>query len=153
MMYSLSSAPASQPRNAILGQALSIASGLGFSYITSIPVWLRVNLATSLAVATMSKLAIIHPPAGAAAFSFASGALNWATMLVFLVGYVVTILISMLMNNWSVERQYPIYWGVPGAGVGTKTVQAVRARLLLRGERGRDEGDGDGDGAGDPKKV
>jgi CBS-domain-containing membrane protein len=150
MMYSLSSAPASQPRNAILGQAVSIAIGLSFSYITTIPVWLRVNLATALAVAAMSKFAIIHPPAGAAAFSFASGALNWATMLVFLVGYVITIMISMVLNNWSVERQYPIYWGVPGASEGGRAVKAVQARLLRGGGKGKDQG---ADDAGDPKKV
>jgi CBS-domain-containing membrane protein len=150
MMYSLSSAPASQPRNAILGQALSIAIGMGFSYATSIPVWLRVNLATAFAVAVMSKLAIIHPPAGAAAFSFASGSLGWGTMVVFMVGYIVTIAISMFLNNWSVERQYPIYWGVPGATQGGKAVKAVQTRLVREG-KGKD--DGHGGGAGDSKKV
>jgi CBS-domain-containing membrane protein len=110
LLYCLSSAPASQPRNAVAGQVLSIAVGLGFGRATQLPAWLRVNLATSLAVSLMAKLGVIHPPAGGSAFTFASGPFGWRAVVVYLVGVVVSILAAVLINNWSVERQYPIYW-------------------------------------------
>ena len=64
LQYGLTGAPASQPRNAILGQAVAGAIALAFTYIP-VPVWLQQALGPAFSVAAMCRLGIPHPPAGA----------------------------------------------------------------------------------------
>jgi CBS-domain-containing membrane protein len=73
LQYSLTAAPASQPMNAVLGQAISLAIAIGIGSISGLDLWLRQSLATALAIMTMAKLGLTHPPAGAAALIFAGG--------------------------------------------------------------------------------
>jgi CBS-domain-containing membrane protein len=111
LLYGLTAAPASQPRNVILGQTVSLAISLAVSYIDSMEIWMRQSLATALAVTCMVKLGITHPPAGASALIFSSGLLDWTHMLMMIVGNVIAILAATLINNISNKRQYPMYWG------------------------------------------
>ena len=114
LLYGLTAAPASQPRNAMLGQAIAVSISLGVSYAEGMTVWMRQTLATALAVAAMVKLGITHPPAGAAALLYASGNHGWGNMLMMLVGNVIAIGSATLINNFSETRQYPMYWtGLP----------------------------------------
>ena len=115
LLYGLTAAPASQPRNAMLGQAIAVSISLGVSYADEgMSLWMRQSLATALAIAAMVKLGITHPPAGAAALLFASGSHGWGNMLMMLVGNVIAIGSASLINNISKSRQYPMYWmGVP----------------------------------------
>jgi CBS-domain-containing membrane protein len=112
LLYGLTAAPASQPRNAILGQVISLTISLAVSYIDSMEIWMRQSLATSLAVTCMVKLGITHPPAGASALIFSSGLLDWTHMLMMIVGTVIAIVTATLINNISNKRQYPMYWAV-----------------------------------------
>jgi CBS-domain-containing membrane protein len=112
LLYGLTAAPASQPRNAILGQAVSMTISLALSYIDSMEIWMRQSLATAIAVTCMVKLGITHPPAGASALIFSSGLLDWTHMLMMIAGYVIAIVTATLINNMSNKRQYPLYWGV-----------------------------------------
>jgi CBS-domain-containing membrane protein len=112
LLYGLTSAPASQPRSAIAGQTIAMTISLAISYADNVSIWMRQALATSLAVATMAKLGVIHPPAGAAALLFASGSFGWGNMLFVLVGNVIAIGAATLINNFSEYRQYPIFWGL-----------------------------------------
>mmetsp|Transcript_11288 Transcript_11288/g.27175 ORF Transcript_11288/g.27175 Transcript_11288/m.27175 type:complete len:80 (+) Transcript_11288:660-899(+) len=59
----------------------------------------------------MVKCGVIHPPAGAAAVIFSTGNFTWIQMGMMLVGNVLAILSSTLINNWSDKRQYPTFWG------------------------------------------
>ena len=88
LLYGLSAAPASQPKNAVLGQVVSLGIAIGIGN-TRMPLWLKQPLATSLAVAAMVKLGVTHPPAGAAALIYSSGNFGWGNMLFMLVGNVV----------------------------------------------------------------
>lgn len=76
LLYGLSSAPASQPRNTVIGQATSLAIAIVIREIlrSIVPdwVWLRQSLATALAVSFMVRFGFTHPPAGAAAYIFAT---------------------------------------------------------------------------------
>jgi CBS-domain-containing membrane protein len=78
-------------------------------------VWMRQALGTSLAVATMAKLGVTHPPAGAEALLFASGDYGWGNMLFVLVGNIIAIGAATVINNFSEYRQYPIFWGLQHA--------------------------------------
>ena len=64
LLYGLTPSPSAQPRNAIVGQAMSMTIGMSVSYMTFIPLWLRQSLGTSLAIAAMVKRGILHAPAG-----------------------------------------------------------------------------------------
>lgn len=113
LLYGLTAAPASQPRNAILGQAIALTISMAVSYADDkMELYMRQSLATALAVTAMVRLGITHPPAGAAALIFSSGALDWTHVLMMIVGNVIAIGTAVLINNLSEKRQYPVYWGV-----------------------------------------
>jgi len=111
LQYGLTAAPASQPRNAIVGQLLSLVIAQSIGQIDEMEVWLRQSLATALAIGTMVKLGITHPPAGAAALLFSSGRFVWDQVWIMLFANVVAILAATLFNNLHDKRQYPTFWG------------------------------------------
>ena len=112
LLYGLTSAPASQPRNAILGQTISLTIAVIFTkYCPFLATWMKQSLGTALAIATMTRLGITHPPAGAAALIFTGDEeLGWGNLLFMLVGTVLAILSATFVNNWSDKRQYPSFW-------------------------------------------
>ena len=112
LQYGLTAAPASQPRNAIVGQTLSLFIAYGIGSIEEMDLWLKQTLATSLAIAVMVKLGVTHPPAGAAALLFASGlpSLQQVGMMIF--GNVIAIVFAAIINNANEKRQYPTFWGL-----------------------------------------
>lgn len=110
LQYSLTAAPASQPRNAILGQAISVSIAIGMTY-TRLEQNVKKALATSLAIMCMARLGVTHPPAGAAALIFAGGGYSWAHLGIMLSGNILAILSATLINDMNVKRQYPTFWG------------------------------------------
>ena len=112
LQYSLTMAPPSQPRNAILGQTLSMTIAISLRYIDALPGWVKQALAPSLSIAAMARLGITHPPAGASALIFATGSLSWGSMGMTLVANVIVILIAVVINNFNQRRQYPLQWGL-----------------------------------------
>lgn len=110
LLYGLSSAPASQPRNAILGQCLSLTIAIIIGYAEPLTEGLRQSLATAVVIGAMVKLGVTHPPAGAAAILFATGGFGWGSMLFMLIADVLAILTATIVNNMSDSRQYPSYW-------------------------------------------
>ncbi len=112
LQFSLTAAPASQPRNAIYGTAMAGAVGICFSYIptTILPHWLRLALGTSCAITMMTKWGVTHPPGGALATLYCSGVYHWGHLVLSLMGCWVCILLSVMVNNLNERRQYPMYW-------------------------------------------
>ena len=118
LLFGLTAAPASQPRNAMMGQTVAVGIVLLLRYI---PGWenmsleWRASLSTALAVAAMVRLGLTHPPAGAASFLFALApkTLRGSHMGVLLLGNLICIGMATLLNNWSDRRQYPTFWGFP----------------------------------------
>lgn len=115
LQYGLTQAPASQPRNAVMGQAVAGAVSLAFTYIPEaiLPIWLRRAVGPAIAIATMVKCGFTHPPAGAHAVLFASGRYNFAFYALVIFSTAISIIPATLVNNMSRKRQYPTYWGVP----------------------------------------
>mmetsp|Transcript_2095 Transcript_2095/g.2997 ORF Transcript_2095/g.2997 Transcript_2095/m.2997 type:complete len:581 (+) Transcript_2095:145-1887(+) len=113
LQYGLTSAPASQPRNAILGQILSGIIVLPFTYIPEniLPIWLRQVIAPALANFSMAKVGVIHPPAGGAAMLLASGKFGFEFYGLMVAASVLSIIPCTMINNLSDKRQYPTYWG------------------------------------------
>jgi HPP family len=116
LLYGLTAAPASQPRNVVYGQIVSMTIAVLVSYAAILPVWLRQSLGAALAIAAMVKLGITHPPAGATALILTTAVStsqrsSWGNMATSLLGNVIAIGMSTVINNASNKRQYPIYWG------------------------------------------
>lgn len=112
LLYGLTAAPASQPRNILIGQAVSMSIALAISRFESMSSWMQESVASSLAIAAMVKLGITHPPAGASALLFATGQYGWDNMAWVLLGNFVAIVVATFINNLSDKRQYPTYWGL-----------------------------------------
>lgn len=106
--FGLTAAPASQPRSAFYGQAVSGAISLAFTYIP-MAVWLRQAIASSLAIAMMGKLGVLHPPAGAASILLASGQFGWRHYGLLLAATMLSLIPAVLINNSSTKRQYPTH--------------------------------------------
>jgi hypothetical protein len=113
LQYGLTAAPASQPRNVILGQIVAGAVSMAFTYIPDdiIPPWLRQAIAPAFAIGAMVKLGIPHPPAGAHSVIYAAGNHSWVFYALVVLCSAVSILPATIINNMSEKRQYPIYWG------------------------------------------
>eukprot|EP00551_Chaetoceros_affinis_P010720 CAMPEP_0203674010 /NCGR_PEP_ID=MMETSP0090-20130426/14602_1 /ASSEMBLY_ACC=CAM_ASM_001088 /TAXON_ID=426623 /ORGANISM="Chaetoceros affinis, Strain CCMP159" /LENGTH=354 /DNA_ID=CAMNT_0050539779 /DNA_START=62 /DNA_END=1123 /DNA_ORIENTATION=+ len=77
--YSLGDCPPAQPRNVILGSALSGTIAILTTYLpeTIVCSTLRIAFATSFSIAAMAALGIMHPPGGAIALVFALGGHHW----------------------------------------------------------------------------
>jgi CBS-domain-containing membrane protein len=112
LQYGLTAAPASQPRNAIVGQTLGLLIAHGVGQIDILEPWLKQTLATSLAIGAMVKFGVTHPPAGAAALLFSNGSRTWQQIGLMIFGNVVAIVCAAIFNNLSERRQYPTFWGL-----------------------------------------
>jgi hypothetical protein len=110
LLYALHSAPASQPRNVILGEAIAGAVSMTVSY-APIPQWLRRTLCPALGISAMAAAGVTHPPAGAHATIWADGQHNWYFYVFVVFCSAVSVIPATIINNLSVKRQYPVYWG------------------------------------------
>ena len=113
LQYGLTSAPAAQPRNALLGQLVSGAIALPFTYIPTwiLSPWVREAIAPAFSIFGMVKLGVVHPPAGATAVVLASGDYDWIFFALTIFVNVLLIFPAVVINNLSKKRQYPTYWG------------------------------------------
>mmetsp|Transcript_36399 Transcript_36399/g.88160 ORF Transcript_36399/g.88160 Transcript_36399/m.88160 type:complete len:165 (+) Transcript_36399:626-1120(+) len=111
LQYGLTAAPASQPRNAIMGQAVAGAVSLAVTYIPELylPVWLRRPVGPALGIATMVKLGFTHPPAGAHAVLYSSGKYGWTFYSLVVLSTVISVIPVTVVNNLSTKRRYPTY--------------------------------------------
>lgn len=134
LQFSLTAAPASQPRNALYGQLLSLSLAvLGRHHLAGVlPNRLLVPLIAALAIATMTKLGIPHPPAAAAVIAlFAQpNGFNVLTALLVFVGNLVAVCLAILINNLSDKRQYPVYWKF-GIDLGSIKKSATQIPLSI----------------------
>lgn len=96
-----------------MGQAISISIAIALNSINELSSSLRISLTIALAVASMVKLGITHPPAGAAAVLFAMNpAISWINMGFLLIANVLAIFSATLINNLTEKRQYPSSWSL-----------------------------------------
>ena len=112
LLYGLSSAPASQPRNVILGQVVAGAVSLSFTYIPDsvMSTWMRRAIGPAVAITTMVKLGIPHPPAGAHSVIYASGLYGWKFYFLVVLSSIISVAPATMVNNLSQKRQYPTFW-------------------------------------------
>ncbi|KAK0391476.1 hypothetical protein NLU13_0977 [Sarocladium strictum] len=118
--YSIES-PLAQPRNAILGQAISALTGVAICKLFLLSDnfeeyrWAGGALACALATSLMALTKTVHPPAGATALLAVIDDslvhLGWFLVPVMLLGCALMLVVALLINN--IERTFPIYWWTP----------------------------------------
>lgn len=130
LLYGLSSAPASQPRNVIWGQAVAGAVSMSFTYIPEdiMSTWMRRAVGPAFAITAMVKLGIPHPPAGAHSVIYASGLYGWKFYFLVVLSSIISVIPATMVNNLSQKRQYPTFWGYAPSSVMT------RIKRMLHGE-------------------
>ena len=119
--YNTIESPLAQPRNSILGHALSAIIGVAITKLFKFNSnfenlrWLAGGLSCGSASAFMTLTQTIYPPAGATALLASVDpqveALGWYLIPLVLLSSVLTLVTSLLLNN--VQRRYPTYWWTP----------------------------------------
>ena len=113
LLFGLTSAPASQPKNALYGPIIAGTSGLVLSYIPPYLFNLRLALSASISITMMAKLGVLHPPAGALAVMLVlDDEFHWGSLLQYVIGVVIAIGIATVVNNLNEKRTYPQYWNM-----------------------------------------
>eukprot|EP00546_Thalassionema_frauenfeldii_P011848 CAMPEP_0178908240 /NCGR_PEP_ID=MMETSP0786-20121207/7813_1 /TAXON_ID=186022 /ORGANISM="Thalassionema frauenfeldii, Strain CCMP 1798" /LENGTH=559 /DNA_ID=CAMNT_0020580121 /DNA_START=77 /DNA_END=1753 /DNA_ORIENTATION=- len=123
LLYSLTAAPAAQPRTIIYGQCICLVVALTVQYVLlERAKWshtMAVSLAMASGIALMTKTGFAHPPAAAsiiALFASSSDIHNNSSKFgilsctLVLMGNFIAIFMASIINNLSEQRQYPIYW-------------------------------------------
>jgi CBS-domain-containing membrane protein len=115
LQFSLTAAPASQPRNVVYGQLICLFMALLAKHYlieqAQWPLWTVVPLTTAGGIAIMTKLSVTHPPAAASVVAlFSMPNFTVVTAAILLAGNILAIIMAMLINNLSEKRRYPVYW-------------------------------------------
>ena len=110
LIYGVPDAPLSQPRNVIFGHTLSAAAGVATFMMFGLT-WWSPAFGTALALVVMLLSKTTHPPGGATAlFAVLSKANPIYIFTPIMVGAVILVIIGLLVNNLSPNKQYPRYW-------------------------------------------
>ena len=110
LIYGVPDAPLSQPRNVIFGHTFSAAAGV-VTFMMFGLTWWSPALGTALALVVMILTKTTHPPGGATAlFAVLSKAQPSYILTPIMAGAVILVIVGLLVNNLSPNRQYPRYW-------------------------------------------
>lgn len=110
LVFGAPDAPLSQPRNVILGHTISAAIGV-ITYQVWGMSWWSVSLGTSIAISGMLLTKTTHSPGGATALLAILGAAEPIYIFTpIFSGSLILVLIGVLVNNLSPNRNYPRYW-------------------------------------------
>jgi len=121
MVFTLTSAPAAQPRSIVLGRLVSLLVGMTFALIPGTSYddplgWIRYAGAVSVASALMAKLGLAHPPGGGLANTFAfkygwGDRVSFQKIGILLIQDLVFVYIAAMFNNLGDTKPYPTFWG------------------------------------------
>ena len=110
LIYGVPDAPLSQPRNVIFGHTLSAAAGVATVMMFGLT-WWSPGLGTALALIVMLLTKTTHPPGGATAlFAVLTKAHPSYILTPIMAGATILVIVGLLVNNLSPNRQYPRYW-------------------------------------------
>lgn len=110
LIYGVPDAPLSQPRNVIFGHVLSAVVGVAIYMMFGLT-WWSPAIGVALALVVMLLTKTTHPPGGATAlFAVLSKAHPSYILTPIAMGAVIMVIIGLLTNNISPNRNYPRYW-------------------------------------------
>lgn len=110
LLYAACHVPMAQPRNVVGGHMVSALAGVVvYSLLGSS--WWSITVGVTLAIVLMALTRTLHPPGGATAFMAVSTGQGWKFVFMpVATGVLCLVLMAILVNNISPERQYPQYW-------------------------------------------
>ncbi|KAF2811015.1 uncharacterized protein BDZ99DRAFT_385794, partial [Mytilinidion resinicola] len=123
--YNTLSSPLAQPRNTLLGHALSATIGVGITKLFALSslshsfshslAYIPAALACALSSAAMLLTNTVHPPGGASAVLAATLPdvinMGWPFVGLVTLGSAVMLAVGLLTNN--LMRRFPVYWWTP----------------------------------------
>jgi len=116
LVYGAIKSPLAQPRNLIGGHVLSGLVGVACYQMFGETIWLAAALAVSFAIVSMLATKTLHPPGGATALIAVIGGpkIHSLGFLYAIIpagaGAVILLIVALVVNNLSRNRQYPEYW-------------------------------------------
>ncbi len=110
LLYAACNSPFAQPRNVIGGHVISAFVGVSAYQLFGLSGF-SLTLAVTLAITGMLLTNTMHPPGGATAFLAIYTKQSYMFLLdPVLLGTILMVIVALVINNLSSERQYPSYW-------------------------------------------
>lgn len=113
LVYGVIQSPLAQPRNLIGGHVISALVGVTAAKLFPDTIWLASALAVALSVVMMQITKTLHPPGGATALIAVTGSPAilklgyWYVISPVLLGATILLIVAMIFNNMTSNRQYP----------------------------------------------
>lgn len=113
LVYGVIQSPLAQPRNLIGGHVVSAIVGVTAQKLVPDLIWLSAPLAVSFSIVCMQITKTLHPPGGATALIAVTGSTQiktlgyWYVLSPVLSGAAILLVIALLFNNMTSNRQYP----------------------------------------------
>lgn len=113
LVYGVIQSPLAQPRNLIGGHVVSAIVGVTAVKLFPDIIWLASALAVAGAIVLMQVTKTLHPPGGATALIAVTGSPAilklgyWYVITPVFTGAVVLLLVALIFNNMTTNRQYP----------------------------------------------
>jgi len=132
LIFAAPTSPYAQPRMVLGGHIVSVSVAIIMNYLTLpdisdalttepwpsafIPYWLSVAITPTIAIAMMTAIGVVHPPAAACCLIFITAGdqikdLGWLFLVMpTLTGCCLLILVGLIFNNMFSNRKYPMFW-------------------------------------------
>lgn len=116
LVFGAPKSPLAQPRNVILGHAISALIGVTIYKLVGGNDIAGICLAVPLAIGLMNLTGTFHPPGGATAFMAVAGGEGihslgyWFVLSPCIAGSILMILIALVVNNIPSHQRYPLFW-------------------------------------------
>jgi CBS-domain-containing membrane protein len=113
LVYGVIQSPLAQPKNLIGGHVISALVGVTAAKLLPDIIWLASALAVAFAIVFMQITKTLHPPGGATALIAVTGSPAilklgyWYVVSPVLSGALILLVIALLFNNITSNRQYP----------------------------------------------
>jgi hypothetical protein len=115
LVYGVIQSPLAQPRNLVGGHLISALIGVTIQKLIPDILWISAPLAVSLSIVLMQITKTLHPPGGATALIAVTGSPQikelgyWYVVSPVLTGALVLLVVALLFNNMTSNRQYPTH--------------------------------------------
>lgn len=107
LLYAAPNVALAQPRNVIFGHMISAFFGILCQQLFGAG-WFGITMGVTVAIVMMAVTDTLHPPGGATALVAVISQAKWSFIFMPIgLGAVILVLVALLTNRFSSERQYP----------------------------------------------
>jgi CBS-domain-containing membrane protein len=115
LVYGIIQSPLAQPRNLVGGHVVSAIVGVTVAKFIPDILWIAAPFAVSSSIVLMQMTKTLHPPGGATALIAIIGSPKikelgyWYVLYPVLTGSLILLIIALIVNNMTSNRQYPTH--------------------------------------------